>query len=147
MALLTNDSGKMTLPARPDAADIRAQEAPKKAAQHSWPVGAPKKAHTIEVLNTLKARLHAQLDGDGDEANDAYTSPETRAIRADIRYRLAQVSEALARIDEGKYGLCVECTGTIGADRLVVQPFSTRCTGCQESHDRRYRRNGGASKY
>jgi RNA polymerase-binding transcription factor DksA len=86
-------------------------------------------------LLTLRSRLQAQI-----EESDEYESAETRAILADARYRLAQVNEALERMNDGQYGLCVECNGPINADRLVIQPFATRCLGCQDRHDRKVRR-------
>ena len=102
------------------------------------PVGAPNEAHVHKVLATLRERLQAQL-----EAGDEYESAETRAIFADARYRLSQVNDALVRIDDGKYGECDGCGTQISADRLVIQPFATRCLNCQERHDRKERRGLG----
>lgn len=106
--------------------------------RNGGPVGAPTETHAHSVLLTLRSRLQAQI-----EESDEYESAETRAIFADARYRLAQVNEALERMEEGKYGLCVECNAQINADRLVIQPFATRCLGCQERHDRKVRRGPG----
>jgi DnaK suppressor protein len=102
--------------------------------QHT-PVGGPTDEHARNALNTLRSRLDAQL-----QSGDEYESGETRAILAEARYRLAQVKDALARMDEGRYGQCVDCATQINADRLVIQPFATRCTGCQDRHDRTVRR-------
>lgn len=99
------------------------------------PVGGPSESHAREVLTTLRSRLDEQI-----QASDEYESAETRAIMADARYRLAQVNDALARMEEGRYGQCVDCTTLISPDRLVIQPFATRCIGCQERHDRKVRR-------
>ena len=37
---------------------------------------------------------------------------------------------ALARVDRGEYGLCVECDGPIAPGRLAVDPAATHCIGC-----------------
>jgi len=46
---------------------------------------------------------------------------------------LERVKEALARLDAGEYGYCVECEGEIKEQRLRALPFAVRCTACEES--------------
>lgn len=43
-----------------------------------------------------------------------------------------QLDEALRRLDEGLYGVCDECGGSIGEGRLKALPFARRCIACQE---------------
>lgn len=86
----------------------------------------PKLSHVKEVLLTLRTRLETQLDS-GDEDG----SPEGRAVLRTVHRRLNQVETALKRIEEGKYGLCIDCSKPIEGDRMALQPFSTRCTSCQ----------------
>ncbi len=50
---------------------------------------------------------------------------------------LAEVEAALARIQAGTYGECVDCGADIAADRMHVHPAATRCTGCQMRYERR----------
>lgn len=45
---------------------------------------------------------------------------------------LAQIDDALARLDEGTYGKCARCGGEIGAQRLEVVPFTPFCRRCAE---------------
>ncbi len=45
---------------------------------------------------------------------------------------LAQVKEALDRMDQGKYGECGDCGETIAAARLDAVPWTTHCLGCQD---------------
>lgn len=49
---------------------------------------------------------------------------------------LRQVREALKRIDEGTYGVCVKCGSQIGHDRLEFIPESALCTGCVRAMSR-----------
>jgi len=44
---------------------------------------------------------------------------------------LAQLDEALARIEAGKYGICVACGTDIPANRLHATPEAARCLACQ----------------
>lgn len=36
---------------------------------------------------------------------------------------------------QGKAGVCEDCGGAIGAERMEALPDSTRCVGCQASWD------------
>jgi len=48
------------------------------------------------------------------------------------------VQQALARIDAGTYGSCVECDDDIAAGRLDAWPSAKRCTRCQQHHEATY---------
>ena len=45
---------------------------------------------------------------------------------------LTDVDAALARIEDGSYGTCVDCGEAIGWPRLNAQPTAQRCITCQE---------------
>ncbi len=42
------------------------------------------------------------------------------------------IDEALVSLEEGTYGICVECDTEISEKRLAVMPFARLCVGCQE---------------
>ncbi len=42
------------------------------------------------------------------------------------------IDEALVRLEEGTYGICVECGTEISEKRLAVMPFARLCVECQE---------------
>ena len=70
----------------------------------------------------------------GDDYDRAQVEVETDlAVEANrLRWRTAtDVRDALARIDRGEYGLCVECEEPIGAARLEALPWAARCVSCQ----------------
>ncbi len=46
------------------------------------------------------------------------------------RKEVAQIDAALARIDAGTYGECVDCGSTISLERLEVVPFALRDSEC-----------------
>jgi DnaK suppressor protein len=58
---------------------------------------------------------------------------------------IEMIDEALTRLDENEYGICMECGKEIGAARLAVKPFARFCVACKsrkeatERSDRRYR--------
>lgn len=43
---------------------------------------------------------------------------------------LDQIDDALARVDTGHYGVCVDCGNPIPVERLEVRPFAERCVTC-----------------
>lgn len=49
---------------------------------------------------------------------------------------LRQVDAALARLEAGDYGLCIDCGEAIAARRLLVQPSALRCVSCQQRVER-----------
>jgi DnaK suppressor protein len=61
--------------------------------------------------------------------------------RAESRLRL--IDEALARVENGTYGICADCGDEIGLERLKVLPFAVRCVDCES---RRSRGEGSASR-
>ncbi|HSP41911.1 MAG TPA: TraR/DksA C4-type zinc finger protein [Luteolibacter sp.] len=44
--------------------------------------------------------------------------------------RLHLLQQALARMDEGTYGICPNCGGEIAADRLMETPEAPLCAAC-----------------
>lgn len=54
----------------------------------------------------------------------------------------SDVAAALARITNGTYGVCVDCTDDIGVARLEAYPTAKRCIRCQ-THYERHHRGGG----
>ena len=48
---------------------------------------------------------------------------------------LAQVEAALARIDAGSFGVCLDCGEPIGAARLAAVPAAACCAACQAARE------------
>lgn len=49
---------------------------------------------------------------------------------------LVSIDEALKRIADGSYGLCVDCGASIATARLHASPTALRCVGCQEKAEK-----------
>jgi DnaK suppressor protein len=50
------------------------------------------------------------------------------------------VDAALARLDDGTYGVCSDCGSEIVESRLHAMPFAVRCTRCEETSEQARRR-------
>ena len=46
------------------------------------------------------------------------------------RGELAEIEEALARIEDGTFGSCLRCGGAIGRQRLRALPEARFCVSC-----------------
>lgn len=49
------------------------------------------------------------------------------------REALQEIDDALARLDDGSYGACARCGGTILPARLEVLPHARNCVRCESS--------------
>ncbi|MFN8472390.1 MAG: TraR/DksA C4-type zinc finger protein [Anaerolineae bacterium] len=63
----------------------------------------------------------------GDEATDIFEQEKNLALRDGMDRQLAKISHALARIDQGTYGLCEVCGKAIDPERLDAFPSATTC--------------------
>lgn len=68
-------------------------------------------------LPRLRALLLREL---GDHAAAAEPSEEA----------IAEIEDALARLDAGEYGACERCGTSIPIERLVAHPQTSRCLEC-----------------
>ena len=50
---------------------------------------------------------------------------------------LAQIDEALRRIETGSYGQCIDCGSDIALARLRAAPEVARCIACQDQQEQR----------
>lgn len=92
------------------------------------------------------ARLRAQRGGALSRADASAQARETESddwARADTERDLAfalderesaelvAIHAALQRIDDGSYGLCLDCGTSIATARLHANPTAMRCVACQ----------------
>jgi RNA polymerase-binding transcription factor len=62
---------------------------------------------------------------------------ETHAgLIARAEEKLRYIDEALARLEEGRYGICIGCHEPIPVERVVALPFAAYCVDCQEKRNR-----------
>ena len=53
-------------------------------------------------------------------------------------HNLAQIDEALERLESGTYGTCEECKEPIGIERLKALPFTPVCINCKRLQESSY---------
>ena len=67
---------------------------------------------------------------DPEGATLAFERQHTAALLDQARERLAAIDEALARLQDGRYGRCDRCGQPIGADWLAARPAALTCIRC-----------------
>jgi RNA polymerase-binding transcription factor len=77
----------------------------------------------------------------GDDPADAgaktYEREHELALTENARELLAASERALARMDEGTFGVCESCGQPIGKARLQAFPRATLCVTCKQREERR----------
>ena len=58
-------------------------------------------------------------------------------LRDRERMLLSKIDQALAKIDEGTFGICEDCEEPIEPKRLEARPVSTLCIACKERQEHR----------
>ncbi|MQA16041.1 MAG: hypothetical protein GEV09_18390 [Pseudonocardiaceae bacterium] len=72
-----------------------------------------------------------------DYASDVVNRNERDLFLGDARQEREQVLAAQRRLDEGIYGICVDCGQLIDDDRLEVRPQAARCLPCEQRAEQR----------
>ena len=102
--------------------------------------------HYRRTLKTLRAELLRHLPSregilveQASDAIDQTQSAADRELTIDTlnmhMARLRAIDAALARLDEGAYGICLECEEPINPRRLNAVPWAGYCIACQQERD------------
>ena len=92
-----------------------------------------------EIARRSKANTESAAQDIGDII-DSVSEERTRELDLILtdreKRKLAQIDDAIDRIEENLYGLCEECGVKIPKARLKVLPFAKYCVECQEKNER-----------
>ena len=96
-------------------------------------------------LNLAEVELHDLMrdagDGAGNDQADVGSTTFERdhemSLANNARDMLAQTERALARIEDGSYGVCESCGEPIGKMRVMAFPRATLCLSCKQREERR----------
>jgi RNA polymerase-binding transcription factor DksA len=101
--------------------------------------------NTDQIAAALRARL-AELQAEiarleqatiqplsakfADQANDLEELATNEGLEVQHIREAEQILAALARIEQGQYGVCSNCGADIAPARLAALPTATRCIAC-----------------
>lgn len=71
----------------------------------------------------------------GDQASSSTMSDLNRSLQDSEFQEYNRIVQALEKIKDGSYGICVDCEGLILEKRLKFYPNAERCLSCQEAFE------------
>ena len=98
-----------------------------------------------QILDSLAAQNNEFKDlvskvESGDEidvASDAVDRNMLNSLATQDANRLTLINNALLRIQQGKYGLCLQCGKAIPESRLEALPYAFMCINCASKAEKR----------
>jgi len=119
----------------------------------------------LQLLRSVRQELAEGRDQTKDEGMDTYDlASESRDREINViltdrdRGKMEAIEDALARVEDGTYGICDACEADIAEARLEALPFTRLCVNCQAERekeartmkrfeeDRSFRRLGGGGE-
>ena len=91
-------------------------------------------ADYTQCCTELRSARNGECD-DEDAAECCSTS--SAYLLQHLLTEIRDVEDALARLKEGRYGVCFDCAACIGAGRLRAIPTARRCMNCQARSERK----------
>ena len=83
-----------------------------------------------EKYKSTKDHLTEQVADIADDAVQSYDRQLMMGLGEKEFGKLRLVEEAIEKLDEGQYGICLECEELISEERLTVIPFASHCVDC-----------------
>jgi DnaK suppressor protein len=93
-----------------------------------------------ELLHRAEAPVEMAHGDEADLAVMAESKERDLWLANDAKQRLELIDKALARIEKGTYGKCVNCGKPIPEERLLTLPLTLYDVECQSKLERKVRR-------
>ncbi|HEY5138840.1 MAG TPA: TraR/DksA family transcriptional regulator [Methylococcales bacterium] len=105
------------------------------------------RTHLIAMLEELNLRLdritknvrHSDVPLEKDFAEQASQNENNEVmdyLGNSARTEIEMINQAIARIDNGQYGICQVCGEPISKERLEAVPYSNMCINCASKAER-----------
>lgn len=97
----------------------------------------------VSTIEECREEYRALTNSDcvelGDRAANSKYLDELGSVMEHYELRLARTRSAKKRLENGHFGLCVECGGKIAENRLLARPDTLFCYDCASNRERRSR--------
>jgi len=99
------------------------------------------KEHLRNSTKDASGDLSAYSIHMADQAGDSFESEKNIKLYTEKDKILAEIEDALYRIELGKFGVCTKCSKEISAPRLDAKPYAYFCIDCAKAAESaRYRK-------
>ena len=84
----------------------------------------------IDAIHDDFAKGHSSdwAEQAGERENDEVLN----ALESEAKVEIQRLSNAITRIENGHYGICLACGDSIAKQRLLVQPAALKCIQCAD---------------
>jgi DnaK suppressor protein len=100
------------------------------------------RAEILNKTDAVRGEAIIETTSSGDEV-DLAVSELNLSLSLRLRERdthlLQKIDRALAKIEEGSFGLCEQCEEPLQVNRLIARPVATLCIACKEEQESRER--------
>ncbi len=102
----------------------------------------------VDIISDVEQTLTDMTSQNGNipDPNDRATIESDRSFELRLRGRerklLDKIDHAIARIDQGIYGICNECGEEIRLKRLEARPVAKFCIDCKTEQEQREKIQG-----
>ncbi|MFF1572940.1 TraR/DksA family transcriptional regulator [Leifsonia sp. NPDC058292] len=93
-------------------------------------------AEAQRLAESLGEVLASRADGTADDEHDpegptmSFEWTRLQSLRGDTAQDIKAVDAAIARVDDGTFGVCMRCGRPIGVERLRARPTAELCIAC-----------------
>jgi len=77
-----------------------------------------------------------------DVGTEVFERSKDFSLRENAKLTLREVEDALARLADGTYGVCISCGRAIDVERLLVVPYTDQCLACKARDEEKGRQGG-----
>ena len=92
--------------------------------------------NAIQTLESDMKLDQADLADEMDLASSEYLQSFQFRLRGRERTFLSKIDKALAKLQDGSFGVCEDCGEPIHSKRLEARPEATLCIKCKEEQER-----------
>ncbi|GEM_PF-3773595 len=85
---------------------------------------------TLEAINRTQPTTRGQHMADVTD-----NSIDQLALLNTLEKKISAIQHTINRINQGLYGICIDCQRKIPKSRLEVHPTAKRCFTCQTKHE------------
>lgn len=93
-----------------------------------------------EIIERLGRREDIEITRHADPLDEVWQCCQREIAAGEIGHDtevLREIQAAIARIEDGSYGICIVCGKAIPEKRLKVLPWAPRCVACQKLAEER----------
>lgn len=100
----------------------------------------------LGILQSMSGEIGNAFDGIMDEGDVSLHDQSEKILYrrlGSMRETVRKIETAIEKLKNGEYGICGECSGEIGVERLRIIPYALYCKECQEAKELQRRERGG----